>query len=70
MGKFTSVFSALILRFVGYNIFTEPKTLGEGPLLSSYFFLFACFLLLYDLRLYPRSLRPLGPVTQTVIEVS
>lgn len=70
MGNLAAVTAAFILRTYGINIFREPKDVGGGPLFSSYFFLFASYLLLYDLRLYPKSLRALGKLSQFIIEVS
>lgn len=70
MGQLIPVFIAYLLLCFGIQYFREPKEVGPGPLVSSYIFMFAAFLLLWDIRLYPRSLRKLGFISQCIIEVS
>ncbi|XP_074031042.1 uncharacterized protein [Leptinotarsa decemlineata] len=68
MGKLLAVALALILVCNGQQIFRETVPIEAGPLLSLYTFMAAIFLLLYDLRLYPTSLRKLDGFGQTFIE--
>lgn len=70
MGSFLPVFLAFILNSYGIYIFLEPKLPGCGPFLSLIIFMFAAFVLLWDIRLYPKSLRKLGPCTSNIIEVN
>lgn len=60
----------MLCRLYGVNIFRNPKDVGSGPLVSSYMFIFTLFLLFYDLKIFPTSLRSLGGLSQIVIEVS
>ncbi|KAJ8973714.1 hypothetical protein NQ317_009308 [Molorchus minor] len=60
MGKFLPVFLTFILQLCGVKIFRDVGEQVEGPLAATYIFLFAIFLLLWDIRLYPNSLRKLG----------
>lgn len=60
MGLFLPVFLAFILNSRGYFIFVAAKLPGCGPYLSMLVFMFAAFILLWDVRLYPTSLRKLG----------
>lgn len=70
MGKFAPVFLAYILNCFGVNIFREA-TPGCEPLISCLIFLAAVFFLLWDMKLYPTSLRkPLSKCGAFAIEVS
>ncbi|XP_023025297.2 uncharacterized protein [Leptinotarsa decemlineata] len=68
MGKFLSVYFAFAAISMNVHIFRENQVTGPGPLISTYIFLFAFVLLLWDLTLYPKSLRTLGTITQFAIE--
>ncbi|KAJ8939242.1 hypothetical protein NQ318_015200 [Aromia moschata] len=50
------------------KFFREPSDVGTGPLVATYVFIFSVFLLLWDIRLYPKSLRKLGRLCQCFIE--
>ncbi|XP_023310644.1 uncharacterized protein LOC108909324 [Anoplophora glabripennis] len=68
MGQLVPVFAAYLLLCFGIQYFRRPREVGPGPLVSSYIFMFAAFLLLWDIRLYPSSLRRLGIISQCIIE--
>jgi len=53
-------FLAFLLNSFGIIIFLQNSKPGCEPLVSCLIFLFAVFLLLWDLRLYPTSLRKLS----------
>ncbi|XP_028128267.1 uncharacterized protein LOC114324601 [Diabrotica virgifera virgifera] len=68
MGKFLAVSSAYLLICSGYQIFRVPFDPLIQYLIPFYIFLTAVFLLLYDLRLYPKPLRKLDKLSQTAVE--
>ncbi|KAJ8921109.1 hypothetical protein NQ315_015907 [Exocentrus adspersus] len=68
MGQLVPVLVAYLLLCFGIQYFREPREVGNGPLVSSYIFMFAAFLLLWDIRLYPKSLRRLGIISQAIVE--
>lgn len=70
MSNIVAVLVAYIICCNGILIFREPKEVGTGPLISCYLFMLAAALLLYDLSVYPQSLRKLGVIFQTIVEVS
>ncbi|XP_017776883.1 PREDICTED: uncharacterized protein LOC108562896 [Nicrophorus vespilloides] len=59
MGYFAPTFLAFILNSCGIYIFHESTKPGCEPLVSCLIFLVAVFLLLWDMRLFPSSLRKL-----------
>ncbi|GJQ86575.1 hypothetical protein Trydic_g7812 [Trypoxylus dichotomus] len=67
MGKCAPVFLAYVLNSFGVNIFREIVP-GCEPLISCLIFLTAVFFLLWDMRLYPSSLRKLSRCGACVIE--
>ncbi|CAH1183506.1 unnamed protein product [Phaedon cochleariae] len=68
MGKFMAVLASFAAISMNFQIFRETQDAGPGPLLSTYIFLFAFFLLLWDLTLYPKTLRQLGRISQFFME--
>ncbi|CAG9854379.1 unnamed protein product [Phyllotreta striolata] len=68
MGKFLAVFLAYVLMCNQCLIFRDPDANYAGPKLSSYVFLTAVCILLYDLRLYPKRLRKLDHLSQNIVE--
>lgn len=69
MGKCAPVFLAYVQNCFGVNIFRE-NTPGCEPLVSCLIFLTGLFFLLWDMRLYPTSLRKLSKLSACIVEVS
>ncbi|CAH0557844.1 unnamed protein product [Brassicogethes aeneus] len=69
MGKFWPACVAFVITCTGTTVFREPDDTSEnGPLASCYIFMFSVFLLLWDLRVYPRTLRKQWNLFQFIIE--
>ncbi|KAG5880429.1 hypothetical protein JTB14_019939 [Gonioctena quinquepunctata] len=68
MGKFLSVYFAFVAASTNVHIFRDTQDAAPGPLMSTYIFLFSFVMLLWDLTLYPESLRKLGFLSQLLIE--
>ncbi|XP_072389256.1 uncharacterized protein [Diabrotica undecimpunctata] len=69
MGNIIGILIALLYIAFNQEIFTKSASDPPGPLVSSYIFLLALFILLCELQVYPASLRKLGTIPQVVIEV-
>lgn len=70
MGNLIPVFVAFVLNCCGVYLFIDPKLSGCGPYVSMLIFNFAVFLLLWDVRLYPTSMRKLGTCCSNILQVS
>ncbi|KAG5864509.1 hypothetical protein JTB14_030340 [Gonioctena quinquepunctata] len=68
MGKLIAVTLALLVTCSGQQIFRETTIFESGSVVSMCIFMTALFLLLYDLRLFPSSLRKLDGLGQIFIE--
>ncbi|XP_057671445.1 uncharacterized protein LOC130903394 [Diorhabda carinulata] len=68
MGKFLSVIICYLLICSGYQFFREYTRVSDESMWPSYIFLTSVLLLLYDLRLYPKTLRKLDKYSQITIE--
>ncbi|CAG9854378.1 unnamed protein product [Phyllotreta striolata] len=68
MGSLLAIFVAFLTIFTNDQIFKAASS-TPGPLVSSYIFLIALFLLLCELPMYPNSLRKLGFLVQGLFEV-
>lgn len=70
MGHLIPVLAAFILNCCGICLFIDPKLSGCGPYLSTLIFNLAVFVLLWDIRLYPTSMRKLGTCCSSILQVS
>ncbi|KAJ8971127.1 hypothetical protein NQ314_000859 [Rhamnusium bicolor] len=69
MGKLLPIFAVTIILSNGFFIFRDQDEPYKGNVvIPCYIFLFSLFLLLCEMRIYPKSLRKLGRLGQTIIE--
>ncbi|XP_028128269.1 uncharacterized protein LOC114324602 isoform X2 [Diabrotica virgifera virgifera] len=69
MGNIIGILIALVYIACNQEIFKKSPSDPPGPLVSTYLFLLALFILLCELQVYPASLRKLGTIPQVVLEV-